>query len=155
MLASIVTVAVAVAEKPSESVTVTVAVCLAAVVKAWLTLAPVAVRLSELLGRPVPLVANWLDGVECAPGAAVLQPRAGPSTAQKMQPNVPGTSSFFAILVDRRAVSLHSLAVAALVILAIEPEVVVSPGFEMSFCATASLIALSEIWRRPIAPAAP
>src|SRR5580693_3746849 len=36
------------------------------------SLAPVAVRLSELLGRPVPLVANWLDGVECAPGAAVL-----------------------------------------------------------------------------------
>jgi phosphoglycerate kinase len=36
------------------------------------SLAPVAVRLSELLGRPVPLVANWLDGVECAPGSAVL-----------------------------------------------------------------------------------
>ena len=36
------------------------------------SLAPVAVRLSELLGRPVPLVSNWLDGVECAPGAAVL-----------------------------------------------------------------------------------
>jgi len=54
--------------------------------------------------------------------------------------------------VDRRAVSLHSLAMAALIILAIEPEVVVSPGFEMSFCATASLIALSELWRRPAAP---
>jgi phosphoglycerate kinase len=36
------------------------------------SLAPVAVRLSELLGLPVPLVSNWLDGVECAPGAAVL-----------------------------------------------------------------------------------
>jgi len=36
------------------------------------SLAPVAVRLSELLGRPVPLVSNWLDGVECAPGSAVL-----------------------------------------------------------------------------------
>jgi competence protein ComEC len=59
--------------------------------------------------------------------------------------------AFFAILVDRRAVSLHSLAMAALIILAIEPDVVVSPGFEMSFCATASLIALSELWRRPTA----
>jgi competence protein ComEC len=57
--------------------------------------------------------------------------------------------AFFAILVDRRAVSLHSLAMAALIILVIEPDVVVSPGFEMSFCATASLVALSEIWRRP------
>jgi phosphoglycerate kinase len=37
-----------------------------------LSLAPVAVRLSELLGAPVPLVKDWLDGVECAPGSAVL-----------------------------------------------------------------------------------
>lgn len=60
--------------------------------------------------------------------------------------------AFFAILVDRRAVSLHSLAVAALIILLIEPEVVVQPGFEMSFCATASLVALAEIWRRGARP---
>jgi competence protein ComEC len=60
--------------------------------------------------------------------------------------------AFFAILVDRRAVSLHSLAMAALIILAIEPDVVVSPGFEMSFCATASLIAFSQMWRRPTTP---
>jgi competence protein ComEC len=56
--------------------------------------------------------------------------------------------AFLAILVDRRAVSLHSLAVAALIILFMEPEVVVQPGFEMSFCATASLVALAEVWRR-------
>jgi phosphoglycerate kinase len=36
------------------------------------SLAPVAARLAELLGRPVPLVKNWLDGVACAPGQAVL-----------------------------------------------------------------------------------
>ena len=36
------------------------------------SLAPVAVRLSALLGAPVPLVSDWLDGVECAPGSAVL-----------------------------------------------------------------------------------
>ncbi len=57
--------------------------------------------------------------------------------------------AFLAILVDRRAVSLHALAVAALVILVMEPEVVVQPGFEMSFCATAALVALAETWRRP------
>jgi phosphoglycerate kinase len=28
------------------------------------SLAPVAKRLSELLGRPVPLKANWVDGVD-------------------------------------------------------------------------------------------
>jgi phosphoglycerate kinase len=36
------------------------------------SLAPVAARLSELLGQHVPLVKDWLDGVECAPGTAVL-----------------------------------------------------------------------------------
>jgi phosphoglycerate kinase len=37
-----------------------------------LSLAPVAVRLSELLGKPVPLRKDWLDGVDCQPGHAVL-----------------------------------------------------------------------------------
>jgi phosphoglycerate kinase len=36
------------------------------------TLAPVATRLGELLGRPVPLARNWLDGVEIAPGEMAL-----------------------------------------------------------------------------------
>ncbi|MCZ2440314.1 MAG: phosphoglycerate kinase [Burkholderiales bacterium] len=36
------------------------------------SLAPVAARLSELLGRPVPLVANWVDGVTVTPGEVVL-----------------------------------------------------------------------------------
>ncbi len=36
------------------------------------SLAPVAARLSELLGRKVPLVTDWLGGVEVAPGEAVL-----------------------------------------------------------------------------------
>ena len=36
------------------------------------SLAPVAARLSELLGRKVPLVKDWLGGVEVAPGEAVL-----------------------------------------------------------------------------------
>jgi len=37
-----------------------------------LSLEPVAARLSELLGRKVPLVRDWLDGVEAQPGEAVL-----------------------------------------------------------------------------------
>ena len=36
------------------------------------SLAPVAQRLGELLGREVPLVANWVDGVTVAPGQVVL-----------------------------------------------------------------------------------
>jgi phosphoglycerate kinase len=37
-----------------------------------LSLAPVAVRLSELLGKPVQLRKDWLDGVDCPAGSAVL-----------------------------------------------------------------------------------
>jgi phosphoglycerate kinase len=36
------------------------------------SLAPVAQRLGELLGREVPLVANWVDGVRVEPGQVVL-----------------------------------------------------------------------------------
>ena len=36
------------------------------------SLAPVAKRLGELLGRDVPLVANWVDGVTVEPGQVVL-----------------------------------------------------------------------------------
>jgi len=37
-----------------------------------LSLAPVATCLSDLLGKPVPLRKDWLDGVDCAAGSAVL-----------------------------------------------------------------------------------
>jgi phosphoglycerate kinase len=36
------------------------------------SLAPVAARLGELLGAPVRLVRDWLDGIECAAGEVVL-----------------------------------------------------------------------------------
>jgi phosphoglycerate kinase len=36
------------------------------------SLAPVAKRLAELLGRPVPLKSGWVDGVTVAPGEVVL-----------------------------------------------------------------------------------
>jgi phosphoglycerate kinase len=41
-------------------------------VRAEDSLAPVAKRLAELLGRPVPLLQNWLDGVVVKPGELVL-----------------------------------------------------------------------------------
>ncbi|HEY9026473.1 MAG TPA: phosphoglycerate kinase, partial [Burkholderiaceae bacterium] len=36
------------------------------------SLAPVGRRLAELLGRAVPLVSNWVDGVDVRPGSVVL-----------------------------------------------------------------------------------
>jgi phosphoglycerate kinase len=40
--------------------------------KAADSLEPVAKRLGELLGRPVPLVSNWVDGVRVEPGELVM-----------------------------------------------------------------------------------
>ncbi len=58
--------------------------------------------------------------------------------------------AFTAVLFDRRAISLHALAVAALVVLTLQPEAVIQPGFQMSFAATAALVALAEVWPRPV-----
>jgi phosphoglycerate kinase len=57
------------------------------------SLAPVARRLAELLGRPVPLQQNWVDGVDVQPGEVVLlencrlnkgEKKNDPQLAQKM-----------------------------------------------------------------------
>lgn len=53
-----------------------------------------------------------------------------------------------AVLLDRRAISLRTLAVAALAILYLAPEALVTPGFQMSFAATAALILLFPAWSR-------
>ncbi len=58
--------------------------------------------------------------------------------------------AFGAILVDRQAISLHALALAALVVMLLQPEAVTQPGFQMSFAATAGLVALAEVWPRPV-----
>jgi competence protein ComEC len=50
---------------------------------------------------------------------------------------------FGAILVDRPALSLRNLAIAALIVLAREPETLLGPSFQMSFGAVAALIALA------------
>ena len=46
-----------------------------------------------------------------------------------------------AVLVDRRAISLRTLAIAALIVLVLQPESLLQPGFQMSFAATAALVA--------------
>lgn len=53
---------------------------------------------------------------------------------------------FGAKLFDRPAISLRSLAVALTAVTGLQPESVVTPGFQMSFAASAALIALYEMW---------
>lgn len=59
-----------------------------------------------------------------------------------------------AILADRKAISLRTVALAATVILLLRPEALTSPGFQMSFAATIALILVYGPWSR-VAPRIP
>src|ERR1700676_3255401 len=50
-----------------------------------------------------------------------------------------------AVMVDRRAVTFRTLAVAAMIVLTVAPEALVHPSFQMSFAATLGLVALVQI----------
>jgi competence protein ComEC len=67
-----------------------------------------------------------------------------------LRAGVTACAAFAAILADRRAISLRTLAAAAMVVLVIRPEAVTQPGFQMSFAATAALVALAEAWPAPV-----
>jgi competence protein ComEC len=71
---------------------------------------------------------------------------------------------FVAVMLDRQALAMRNVAIAALVILAVMPESLLDPGFQMSFAAVVSLIAAYEAirdraddperrdgWLRPVA----
>ncbi|CUX82548.1 MAG: competence protein ComEC [Roseibaca calidilacus] len=49
---------------------------------------------------------------------------------------------FVAVLLDRRAISLRSVAMAAVIVLVLRPEALVQAGFQMSFAATVALVAI-------------
>ncbi|HEY2034111.1 MAG TPA: ComEC/Rec2 family competence protein [Rhizomicrobium sp.] len=54
-----------------------------------------------------------------------------------------------AILFDRPALSMRSVAMAAAVVLLLRPESIIEPGFQMSFAAVVSLVAVAE-WERSL-----
>lgn len=49
-----------------------------------------------------------------------------------------------AVLFDRPAFSMRNLAIAALIVMALEPDTILGPSFQMSFAAVAALIALYD-----------
>ena len=52
-----------------------------------------------------------------------------------------------AVLLERRAISLRTVAIAATLVLAITPEALAGAGFQMSFAATTALVAAFAAWR--------
>jgi competence protein ComEC len=55
---------------------------------------------------------------------------------------------FFAVIVGRPALSMHNLAIAALIILVLAPEQALAASFQMSFLAVMGLAAFFEYWQR-------
>jgi len=53
---------------------------------------------------------------------------------------------FFAILVDRPAISVRNLALAAVIILVMDPDAAIQASFQMSFMAVMGLAAFYEFW---------
>ncbi len=79
-------------------------------------------------------------------GAAVFYLMlAGPNVATR-RAFVMAAVMLVAVLSDRRAISLRSVAIAALIVLVLEPESLVEPGFQMSFGATVALIVVFRPW---------
>ena len=87
-----------------------------------------------------------LAGIAAVSGYLVLSGAPDPAVRSA----VTACAAFAAILTDRRAISLRTLAAAATFLLVIRPESITQPGFQMSFAATAALVALAEAWPSPV-----
>jgi competence protein ComEC len=60
-----------------------------------------------------------------------------------------------AVMLDRRAISLRSVALAATILLVWQPEALLGPGFQMSFAATTALVAVYGVFRDAKVPMGP
>lgn len=100
----------------------------------------------------VPPLALRLDTRKVAAAVALLAATAylalaGPDVATR-RAYVMAAVMLLAVLSDRRAISLRSVALAAMIVFVLEPESLVEPGFQMSFGATVALILVFQPWRR-------
>jgi competence protein ComEC len=116
--------------------------------------------LARLLIAAWPWLALRINGKKAAAWAGLgalgvyLVVSGAPPPAERAA--ITASIAFLAILLDRQAITMHALAVAAFVVLLLQPEAIVTPGFQMSFAATAALVALVEAWpRRPREISAP
>lgn len=100
-----------------------------------------AVRVGLALVPPVALRVNTKKAaavVALAAGAFYLLLSGGNVATERAYVMV--AVMLVAVLADRRALSLRSVAIAACIILLVQPEALAGPGFQMSFAATVALI---------------
>ncbi|WP_240789463.1 ComEC/Rec2 family competence protein [Pseudooceanicola onchidii] len=105
----------------------------------------------RLIGAAVPRIAlNWpvrsmAAMGALAAGAGYLALSGGAIATERAF--VMAAVAFVALIADRRAITLRALALAALVVLILRPEALLSPGFQMSFAATTALVAVFALLR--------
>jgi competence protein ComEC len=107
----------------------------------WLIRAVLALFPVLVLNRPIK---KWAAAAAVAIGLIYdLMADSGPATDRSF---IMIAVMFFAVTVDRPAISLHNLAIAALIILLLQPEQAVSASFQMSFMAVMGLAGFFEWW---------
>jgi competence protein ComEC len=98
----------------------------------------------------VPAVALRIDARKVGACAALLGTGAycifTGAEAPAVRAFIMSAIAFGAILLDRKAISMRGLAIAAICVLVVVPESAIDPGFQMSFLATAGLVAMWEVW---------
>jgi len=96
-------------------------------------------------------IKKWAAGAALISGFGYLLISGAAWSAQRAL--IMSSIFFIAIIADRRALSLRNVAIAAFVILALSPEAVLHPGFQMSFAAVTALIAVYEWTSQRLDPA--
>ena len=93
-------------------------------------------------------IKKWAAGAAIAIGALyMLLADAGPATERAF---IMIAVVFFAVIVDRPAISLHNLAIAAIIILLMQPEQALSASFQMSFMAVMGIAAFFPAFDRTV-----
>jgi competence protein ComEC len=100
-----------------------------------------ALRLALALVPPLALrypIRKWAAAAALVAGAFYLALSGGNVATERAFIQV--AVMFCAVMLDRRAITLRSVAIAAIILLCHRPETLMSPGFQMSFAATAALV---------------
>ncbi|WP_295042767.1 ComEC/Rec2 family competence protein [uncultured Paracoccus sp.] len=112
-----------------------------------------ALVLAQGLGAPLPQAVHKIAALGALAASAAYLWLSGGGVATE-RAFVMVAVMLLAIIADRRAISLRTIALAATIILIYSPEAVTHPGFQMSFAATVALILSAGPWAR-VAPNLP
>lgn len=108
----------------------------------WATRALLALSPTLALTRPIK---KWAAVTALVGGCGYLLLSGGSVATQRAF--IMAAIMLVAVLLDRPAITLRNVAIAALVVLAMTPEALVGAGFQMSFAATIGLVAAYEAVR--------